>query len=325
METFIEHLGITVTESLTTPKKAGKQPRKVWNITGNVAGLEDTLYALGGQKWKGNFSFWENPTSDLQALDESERLSFAEQQEHKRERAEIRADRLEERASNHAKAARDAFDRSDQAVAGIPMGQPILIGHHSEKRHRNALKRSDNAMRKGVEEQEYAQHLSDRAEGNRQKAEGKHLTLEYCGNRLQEAQAELNDINRTLQRQLSDQERVRIEQHRDQIQERIDYWTEECQKLGGDKYSKATIKVGDYVRYMGNWFPVERVNAKSVTARPYNKAWTDTIPYHKLTGHKSQVEFDALIESGQAYETHVSSGYILSRFTPESKEESEDN
>jgi hypothetical protein len=44
------------------------------------------------------------------------------------------------------------------------MGQPILVGHHSEGRHRRALERSDNAMRKAHEESERAKELQHRAD-----------------------------------------------------------------------------------------------------------------------------------------------------------------
>lgn len=43
-------------------------------------------------------------------------------------------------------------------------GQPILVGHHSEKKHRNLLKNVDNLMRKSCE-------LDDKAEYYKRKAE----------------------------------------------------------------------------------------------------------------------------------------------------------
>ncbi len=43
------------------------------------------------------------------------------------------------------------FDKARDSVAGIPMGQPILVDHYSAKRHRSALARQDGAMRRGVE------------------------------------------------------------------------------------------------------------------------------------------------------------------------------
>jgi predicted nucleic acid-binding protein len=47
---------------------------------------------------------------------------------------------------------------------GIPMGQPILIGHHSEQRHRNAIKRYDNQMKRAINNSKYAEKLKERAE-----------------------------------------------------------------------------------------------------------------------------------------------------------------
>ena len=72
-------------------------------------------------------------------------------------RQAARADRLRGEAQA-------AFKRSDDAVAGIPFGQPILVGHHSEGRHRNALKRCHNAMRKGVDLQSQAAEMERRSQ-----------------------------------------------------------------------------------------------------------------------------------------------------------------
>lgn len=80
------------------------------------------------------------------------------------ERQESRRERLEERADNLTSKARDAFQQADAATAGIPFGQPILVGHHSERRHRKALERSDNAMRKGCDALDYAKSLARRAD-----------------------------------------------------------------------------------------------------------------------------------------------------------------
>ncbi|HEY5261490.1 MAG TPA: DUF3560 domain-containing protein, partial [Solirubrobacteraceae bacterium] len=49
----------------------------------------------------------------------------------------------------------------------IPMGQPILVGHHSQRRHERDIGKIDKAMRKGVElkrEAETLERRSDRAE-----------------------------------------------------------------------------------------------------------------------------------------------------------------
>ncbi len=54
---------------------------------------------------------------------------------------------------------------SNDAVANIPVGQPILIGHHSERRHRKALKRSWNKLGKAVKAQEKAEYYLGKAAG----------------------------------------------------------------------------------------------------------------------------------------------------------------
>lgn len=80
------------------------------------------------------------------------------------ERARAKAERYEGFADNARKRSDEAFDKSQKAVEGIPFGQPILVGHHSEGMHRAAIKRSDNAMRKSVEESKKAEHYDSKAE-----------------------------------------------------------------------------------------------------------------------------------------------------------------
>lgn len=82
----------------------------------------------------------------------------------RKERQEARADRYRQYAENAEKRAAAAFNVSNDAVAAIPLGQPILIGHHSEKAHRRALERSNNAMSRSVRESEKAAYYRGKAE-----------------------------------------------------------------------------------------------------------------------------------------------------------------
>jgi len=83
---------------------------------------------------------------------------FEEKQADRKARLEAAADRADDRAS-------EAFGKADlrEEKSGIPLGQPILVGHHSEKRHRAAIDRSDKAMRRGVEEGKRADQLRNQA------------------------------------------------------------------------------------------------------------------------------------------------------------------
>lgn len=75
--------------------------------------------------------------------------AYEAKQEARRERLEARADRLERESHG-------AYRQAMGCLDGIEPGQPILVGHHSEKRHRRALDRHDGAMRKSIDAQNAA-------------------------------------------------------------------------------------------------------------------------------------------------------------------------
>lgn len=78
-------------------------------------------------------------------------------------RQEARRARYEERAE---RADKEAQRRAYAATQGLPpMGEPIKIGHHSERGHRAALKRSDNNMRASFAASDKARHYRDKADG----------------------------------------------------------------------------------------------------------------------------------------------------------------
>lgn len=79
------------------------------------------------------------------------------------ERQEARRERLEERAAKKAAASDAAFERSHSLVDGIPFGQPILVGHHSERGHRARVDKSWDLMGKSVGFSKEAEKLEQRA------------------------------------------------------------------------------------------------------------------------------------------------------------------
>src|SRR5882757_8325901 len=76
---------------------------------------------------------------------------------------EARRARLEARAEKAAAEAQAQFKRVDAISSMIPFGQPILVGHHSEKRHRADTGRIRKGMDKGVEGTRRADQLQQRA------------------------------------------------------------------------------------------------------------------------------------------------------------------
>jgi frataxin-like iron-binding protein CyaY len=80
------------------------------------------------------------------------------------ERRENKIEAYQRLAAKNGELATSSFNHAHKLGDCIPMGQPILVGHHSEKRHRAHLTKMDNAMRKGVEAEKKAKYYEDRAE-----------------------------------------------------------------------------------------------------------------------------------------------------------------
>jgi Domain of unknown function (DUF3560) len=94
-------------------------------------------------------------------IDNDATRSFAEAEAERTERAEERAERFAGYADN-ASTRSDARSRSGhQALDAIPMGQPILVGHHSEKRDRAYRDRAFGNLDKSFREADKATYWSN--------------------------------------------------------------------------------------------------------------------------------------------------------------------
>lgn len=83
----------------------------------------------------------------------------------RRERLERKLEKRLEWAGKAEKRSDAAFDKVRLIADNIPLGQPILVGHHSERRARRDQERIRSGMSKAVEEQKLAQHHASRADG----------------------------------------------------------------------------------------------------------------------------------------------------------------
>lgn len=81
------------------------------------------------------------------------------------ERQEQRAERFEEYSERREREAHAAKDAVDAIADGIPLGQPILVGHHSERHARRDAERIESGMRKAVNLWETSRYWEDRARG----------------------------------------------------------------------------------------------------------------------------------------------------------------
>ena len=84
-------------------------------------------------------------------------MTGEERRQHRAAILRIRADRLRVKAAAHNRASHDIGSR-------IPFGQPILVGHHSERGHRRAIDRMHSHTEKFCSAQNYAQNIDSTAD-----------------------------------------------------------------------------------------------------------------------------------------------------------------
>jgi hypothetical protein len=88
-----------------------------------------------------------------------------------RERREARAARLREWATKREQRAEQAAGSVDAITSIIPPGQPILLGHHSQKRAERDQARIQRGMRNLIDHSDKAREFSGRADNIESAAE----------------------------------------------------------------------------------------------------------------------------------------------------------
>jgi hypothetical protein len=254
-------------------------------------------------------------------IDEDTRRSFAEAEADRVERAGNRADRFDGYADNAASRSDAAYAGVKRIADGIPMGQPILVGHHSEAGARRDVARMDAGMRRSIDEGDKAAHWASRAKAagsyeEFRKAPGRTLR------RIAKLEADLRRVEKWLRgesaggftRDLTPATVAELNRRKEELEEEIGFWRHVIAKAeeGGFKvWGKADFKRGDFVLYGGTWYEVLRVNAKSVSIphihngtgrRVVRKGdghvadWTWLAPYDDVRGRRTAEE-QAAVES----------------------------
>lgn len=80
------------------------------------------------------------------------------------EKKQARIERYEELANKATKQSAASWGQSHKMTEHIPMGQPILVGHHSERGHRRLLNRSWDKLGESVKLSEKAEYYQRKAE-----------------------------------------------------------------------------------------------------------------------------------------------------------------
>jgi len=158
-----------------------------------------------------------------------------------------KAERIQAAAERHQEKANEYFDREHKILDMIPMGQPILKGHHSEGRHRSDLKKADSLMRKALEESETAEKLRDRAAGAAQRDSPKTIY-----NRVKRLEAE--------ERSLMRREDSTAKEWLPHIRERLKVERTNYKESGGIPAQSMTLKKGDRIKTSHGPAIVTKVN-----------------------------------------------------------------
>ena len=154
------------------------------------------------------------------------------------ERRQNRKDRYEELADKNRQQSEERYDAARGIGSRIPMGQPVLVGHHSERGHRADLKRIDNNMRKSVEHNAKARYYEGKVqtiENDRTIYSDDPQALQKLKQRLldlEEYQAWMKTINKLCRsKKLSD------EQIAERLEDEYGLSTSGIQKLLNPQYS----------------------------------------------------------------------------------------
>jgi hypothetical protein len=120
------------------------------------------------------------------------------------ERKAARIDRLHSRAVKAGSESEAAYKASSKMASVIPFGQPILVGHHSEKRDRNYRAKIHRKMAASVDLAEKSKRLAARAsaaEDNRAVSSDDPEAVRLLKERLA-AEKEIHEENKAANRKL---------------------------------------------------------------------------------------------------------------------------
>ena len=208
-------------------------------------------------------------------------------------RSAERAERLEARAERHAAASDAAYARVRSIGDGIPFGQPILAGHHSQARSERDARRMREGIDKSVAEDKAAREAHRQADIAAAATSYRNNPITVA-NRIERLRREVNIYAGGLANleAAGRADSPAATHYRDEYTHRakqLDYWlsvrAEQLANGTASDYGRHNVKAGDAVMIRGRWHRVERANAKTVTVKTMHGFGTRT-PWHEVTDHR---------------------------------------
>jgi len=102
------------------------------------------------------------------------------------ERLQTKAEKHRERAAKASAQSDHYYEKSNEHRDFLSLGEPIKVGHHSEKRHRRIIEQANTNMGKSVEASKKADELLERAAGAEAASDNIFIDTPECLPRLRE-------------------------------------------------------------------------------------------------------------------------------------------
>jgi len=175
---------------------------------------------------------------------------------------EKKAEYYVEKAEKTQSEANEKYDRAKKKMDFIPIGQPILVGHHSERKHRSDLKKIESGMRKSIELGDKAKKLQETADRYGAKAEGKE-NPRTIKNRIKGLEAAIRQAKRFAADEKGE-ELKRTQKQIDRLDHLLNLQRERYTQTGGMLSDTVDFKLGMVVHTTNGKARIKKVSGKSV-------------------------------------------------------------
>jgi|LSQX01.1.fsa_nt_gb hypothetical protein len=224
------------------------------------------------------------------------RPAVAEVEQAKVIRQEGRVEALQARAERAGRASGAAWGNAHARLDRLPPGgEPIKVGHHSERRHRADIAKADRALSQAVEA-DRERELAEQRAAAAASTTGARYSPVTVWNRIRRIEAEVRAVRRDVEGASSSDSpemagwRAERGAALAQLQEELEFWqgirAEQITAGVATNYGPQDVKVGDAVRVGRWWREVVRVNSTTVTVA--TEVGRGRVPYVEISDHRSR-------------------------------------
>lgn len=207
--------------------------------------------------------------------DIGEKISYAEKIEKTIEKANERSERFSSLSENLKNKSSEKITQSMKMLEGLPMGQPILVGHYSERSHRALINKSHNTMDKAMELEKKGNYYQDRAEASKSFGDtSKFSDIQYLTERVKECKKILNNCMEG--------------DYKESIKDKLSFFEnkiKEAEEKGVPVFDKEKLEGKKFIRDRHGWRKIIKLNKTTVSVDS-GYSWADKIEYSKIKESK---------------------------------------